>query len=278
MSLVRDVEIMSIADFTKQTEKSLTPFWQTNLLDAIFYTLLILSIAFFTFYPWTVNVASYMRQSKGPFVFFPVFAAAAVVYAYLNLRCGKGEFVVITAQVDSNNETLPPVASTEEARSVFGYALPVFFLHTLCLLLPALPIYLFATTVSGLPFTVCWAGIGLIFALALCTRLIGFLLLLLFGRDSLFAYFLSRMLLALLLFATILAGAAYNPLRCLYALHVGGVAPAWSWNDAYWRCMALITASLPLLAFLCHIQQRWKRKHRAQPRQLAPRRQRFPKR
>lgn len=277
MSLVRDVEIMSIADFTKQTEKSLTPFWQANLLDAIVYSLLILSIVFFMFYPWTVNVASYMRQSKGPFVFFPVFATAAVVYAYLNLRCGKGEFVVITAHVDAHNETLPPVVSTEEARPVFGYALPIFFLHTLWLLLPALPIYLLATAVSGLPFTACWAGIGLIFALALCARLIGFLLLLLFGRGSLFAYFLSRTLLALLLFATILTGSAYNPLRCLYDLHVG-VTPAWSWNDAYWRCMTLITASLPLLAFLCYLQQKWTRKNAAQLRQPTPRRQRFPKR
>ncbi len=263
---------MKIADLTQNSDKSLTPFWHKELLNVTFYSLLLLVIVFFAAYPWKTNVASYMRQSNGPFVFFPVFACAAVIYSYLNVRCGKGEFILTDAYVETYNETAPPIVSTEEERSVWAYVLPMFAAHTLCLLLPALPIFLLATVISGLPFTACWAGIGIVFTLAFCARMIGLLILLLFGRGSMFAYFLSRASIALLFFATIFAGAAYNPLRCLYDLHAGLVARAWSWNDAYWRYIALITVSMFALALCCHIQQRRRHKQALPQHRPIPRR------
>lgn len=264
--------IMNTADFTTRHNKSLTPFWQANLLNATLYGLLVLSIVFFMSYPWKTNIASYMRQGKGPFIFFPVFAAAAVIYTYLNMRCGKGEFVVITACVDSYNETLPPLVCAEEEHGVFRYALPIFLLHTLFLLLPSLPILLLATAISGLPFSSCWIAIGMIFVTALCARWFGFLLLLLFGHGSMFAYFATRIMMTLLLVATVSTTPAYNLMLGLYELHGGASGSAVWWSNEYARYAALMAVCSIFLAVLCQIQQKRRQQLAARQQQPAQRR------
>jgi len=265
---------MRMSELTTETQKSLTPFWQMNVLNAIFYSLLITSFVFFAFYPWKANIASYMRQSSGPFIFFPVFATAAIIYTYLSLRCGRGEFAIGNAYVESYNEQTPPLVYAEETRQVFRYALPMFLLHTLFLLLPALPIFLLATALAGLPFSSCWLGLSIIFATAFCARWIGFFLLLLLGRSSMFAYFASRIAIALLLFAMILTSSTYNSLRSLYDLHLSPSISIFSWNNAALQYIMLITGIAALFAMLCQWQQTRRQHQSAKQQQPISRRKR----
>ena len=155
-----------------------------------------------------------MRQGKGPSVFFPVMAAALVIYAYVQLRCGRGE--IVKSRFSENY--LRQLSTFEQEYSFMEYAFVEFLLHVVFLVLLIIPVLMLATSISGLPFIVLIQGVSVIFTAALLCRLIGFMTYLLWGRGGSIGYLIARVLMCIFLFVTALNLPVVNPVRLLYAL------------------------------------------------------------
>ncbi len=201
--------------FSDESEKSLSPFFAPKMLSTIFYSTLIITILLIIFWPWKLTLVSFIRQHRGPFVFFPVCTATLILFAYIHLRCGCGEMVRSHFALSY----LKQITTFEQEYGFLQYGLVESLLHTIFSLLPVLPLFILATSISGLSFTTMGQGVSMVFITALFCRLLGFLTYLLWGRGSSLGYFVSRLTVCLLLFATAVHVPVINPIRILYALN-----------------------------------------------------------
>ena len=207
---------------TDTSEKSLAPFFAPKLLSATFYGVLIIGACMAVFWPWQQDLVSFIRQSKGPSVFFPVFTAALIIYAYVQLRCGRGEIIQSSFSVSY----LKNVPTFELENNFLSYGLVEFVLHILFSLFPVLPLLILATSISGFPLNALAKGIFIIVTTALFFRMIGFLTYLFWGRGSLLGYMMSRVCLMIFLALTAVYVPSINPIRLVYALNKNLSNPA----------------------------------------------------
>ena len=236
--------------FTDTSEKSLAPFFSPKILSAAFYSIVIPAVVLIIFWPWQPHLAFYVRQGRGPFVFFPVMTTALVLYAYVQLRCGRGEL----AKSRFSAIYLQQLPTLEQEYGFMEYALVEFLVHLLFLLLPLMPVLTLATAISGLSFMTLIQGVSIIFTTALLYRLIGFMTYLLWGREGLIGYLLARALMGIFLFVTAINLPLVNPIRLLYALNknLPDFGMSVSLATAYWWHIGMTSGLIVLLIPINH--------------------------
>jgi hypothetical protein len=183
------------------SEKTLAPWTSLVILNKLLYQGLAGALFFvFLFWPKTA-LAESIRQQEIPLCFFGIFGICLLMNAYLNLRCGLGEFTPI--------KEMPWIeyqknSTYEEERYFITYGLIGFILHTFLLLLPLLPLLLIAAGLSAIEPETAIQALGMILLLSLLCRLFGFWVYLWRGRKGAAAYFSTRIFFLLIFGITII--------------------------------------------------------------------------
>lgn len=206
---------MNFYFLTDESEKSLAPFFSKRVLETVMAGVAIVGIFLMIF--WSRRpLADFIAAGEGPRLFFLAFAATLIVYSYVNLCCGGGELVrrgfhMINYGIDK------PTHEIEIA--FYRYGLIAFFLHTVALLLPFLPLLALAAFSSAVSMATFAMALPILLTASLVCRLAGFLVYLFWGRSSTLGYFVARLVMILFFFATLFLVPAVNPLRLLYLLN-----------------------------------------------------------
>ena len=206
---------MNFYFLTDESEKSLAPFFSKHVLEAVMAGVVIVGVLLIIF--WSRRpLSELIAAGDAPTIFFLIFSATLIVYSYLNLCCGGGDLVRRSYHM-LNYQTDNPTHEKEIA--FYRYGMVEFFLHTLLLLLPFLPLLSLAAFGSAVSMITFIMAVSTLFATSLFCRLSGFLTYLFWGRSSTLGYFAARALMIFFVFATILFAPAINPLRILYLLN-----------------------------------------------------------
>ncbi|RJQ64771.1 MAG: hypothetical protein C4530_01675 [Desulfobacteraceae bacterium] len=230
---------------TDDSERSLAPFFSPPLLSATATGLYIVGCVLLLFWP-RQELFRFIGTNSEPLLFFQVFSTAALVQAYLNLRCGRGEMV--------KQDDLPyfrkEVSTHETERNFLRYGLKGFLLHTIFLILPFLPLLLVASSISGVSAAVFAEAVSVLWITSLLCRVFGFFVYLLWGRLSYAGYLTVRVFGILLLFATAAYSAALNPLLLLYHMNKGVQNPL---QDSYRIYVAAAACAILLLTVIDNV-------------------------
>ena len=206
---------MKLYFLTDESDKSLAPFFSKHVLEAVLAGVVIAGIFLIVF--WSRRpLAESIATGNESTLFFLVFAATLIVNSYVNLCCGGGELVRRGYHM-MNYQTEGPTHEKEIA--FYRYGMIEFFLHTLVLLLPFLPLLSLAAFSSAVSIITFIMGVSVLFTTSLYCRMAGFLTYLFWGRSSTLGYFAARILMIFFVFATIFFAQAVNPLRLLYLLN-----------------------------------------------------------
>jgi hypothetical protein len=200
---------------TDESEKSLAPFYSKRVLETVLVSVAIVGaflIVFWSRRPFSELIATGNEST----LFFLIFAATLIVNSYVNLCCGGGEMIrkgyyIINYQTDK--------PTYEKEIDFYRYAMIEFFLHTLLLLLPFLPLLSLAACSSMVSMTTFIMAVSILYTAALFCRMSGFWVYLFCGRSSTLGYFAARALMIFFVFATIYLAPAINPLQVLYQLN-----------------------------------------------------------
>lgn len=201
---------MKFEYLTDTSEKSLSPFFSPKMIGVMFDSLVVIGMAFFICWPWRRSLADFISQNTTPLAFFQMFTATLIIYSYIHIRCGRGEFSEGNAFYDQ------AVVTFEEENSFWRYALIEHLLHVLFLFLPVIPCLMLVTSVSGLPLLTFLKACSVVLTTLLLCRFLAFLFYLLWGRASLVGYLLARIFLVFMLIGTIGFFPSINPILLLY--------------------------------------------------------------
>jgi hypothetical protein len=200
---------------TDESEKSLAPFFSKRVLEAVLAGVIVIGVALIIF--WSRRpLSEIIAAGDAPTIFFLIFAATLIVYSYINLCCGGGDLVrqgYLMIHYDTDKPT------HEKEIAFYRYGMIEFFLHTLLLLLPFLPLLSLAAFSSAVSMITFIMAVSVLFATSLFCRMSGFLTYLIWGRSSTLGYFCARALMIFYVLATIFFVPAINPLRLLYLLN-----------------------------------------------------------
>jgi len=200
---------------TDESEKSLAPFFSNYVLEAVMAGVAIVGALLVLF--WSRRLLpELIAAGDAPTIAFLIFAATLIVYSYLNLCCGGGDLVrrsyhMIYYDTDK--------ATHENEIAFYRYGMIEFFLHTILLLLPFLPLLSLAAFGSAISMVTFIMAVSVLLATSLLCRLSGFLAYLIWGRSSALGYFAARALMIFFVLATIFFAPLINPLRILYLLN-----------------------------------------------------------
>jgi len=128
-----------------------------------------------------------------------------------------------------------------------------FFLHTLFLILPFLPILILSASISGVSLALLAKAMSVVFAASFFCRMFGFIIYLFWGRLSSFGFWFARAFLVVFIFATAFFAPFINPLRMLYELNRSLESMTGSFRDAYFFYMAAVMGGNAFLVILSHI-------------------------
>ena len=200
---------------TDESEKSLAPFFSKRVLEAVMAGVVFVGVALVIF--WSRRpLSEIIAAGDTPTIFFIIFAATLIVYSYINLCCGGGD-LVRQGYLMIHHDTDKPTHEKEIA--FYRYGMIEFFLHTLLLLLPFLPLLSLAAFSSAVSMITFVKAVSVLFTTSLFCRMSGFLTYLILGRSSTLGYFSARALMIFYVLATIFFAPAINPLRLLYLLN-----------------------------------------------------------
>jgi len=200
---------------TDESEKSLAPFFSKRVLEAVMAGVVFVGVALVIF--WSRRpLSEIIAAGDTPTIFFIIFAASLIVYSYINLCCGGGD-LVRQGYLMIHHDTDKPTHEKEIA--FYRYGMIEFFLHTLLLLLPFLPLLSLAAFSSAVSMITFVKAVSVLFTTSLFCRMSGFLTYSILGRSSTLGYFSARALMIFYVLATIFFAPAINPLRLLYLLN-----------------------------------------------------------
>ena len=197
------------------SKKNLAPFFAREVLQALMTSVVIVGAVLIVFWP-RQPLAEFVMTNRSPTVFFLVFAAALIVHSYVNLSCGGGEMIRQGYHMMSYKTDRP---TYEIEFTFYRYGLIEFFLHTLILLLPFLPILSLAGFISATSLITFLMAVTVLLTTSLLCRMAGFLAYLVWGRYSTIGYFAARAMMIFFVFATLLFAPLINPLHLLYRLN-----------------------------------------------------------
>ena len=153
---------MNFYYLTDESEKSLAPFFSKRVLETVMAGVAIVGVFLMVF--WSRRpLAELITAGNAPTIFFLVFAATLIVYSYVNLCCGGGELVRRDYHM-MNYRTDKPTHEKEIA--FYRYGLIEFFLHTIVLLLPFLPLLSLAAFNSAVSMTPFIMAVSVLFTLS----------------------------------------------------------------------------------------------------------------
>jgi hypothetical protein len=222
--------------FIDESERSQAPFFSTTILNLVFGAMLITVAVLFLAWP-KKDLYYYVKFGEVPLVFMAVSVAILLTIAYINLRCGTGELV----RDDFPYRLVPKKSLTHEERHGFmGYAFVAMVLFTLFLLLLFFPFLAMAAAIAITPLIDVVRSAVIIFAVALCCRLTGFMLFLIYGKGAKMGQLLSRGFYFLFIFATAPFAPQINPLMQIYTMGEGGG------SDRFLIALAAVIALLTL--------------------------------
>jgi hypothetical protein len=197
---------------TDESDKSLAPFFSRRVLDTVMGSVFIVGTLLTVF--WSRRpLSEIIATGNQPTIFFLVFAATLIVNSYVNLSCGGGELVRRGYHMMNYHTDNP---THEKEIDFYRYGMIEFFLHTLLLLLPFLPLLSLAAFCSAVSMITFIMAVSVLISMSLFCRMCGFSGYLFWGRSSTLGYFAARALMIFFVFATILIAPAVNPLRLLY--------------------------------------------------------------
>jgi hypothetical protein len=203
---------------TDHTEKNLVPWASFAIQNKLFWQGVTVTLVLMFLFWMKPDMVDYVRHYEIPMFFFWIFGISLVITAYLNLRCGLGEFTAIkeTPWIEYQKNV-----TYEEERPFVTYGLIGFILHTVLLLLPLLPLLLMAAGLSAVEPAIVLRALIMILLLSLVCRLFGFWIYLWRGRKGPAAYFSTRLFFLLLFGVSIMFKGKSNPLVLLYNLNKG---------------------------------------------------------
>ena len=223
---------MKLYFLTDESEKSLAPFFSKHVLGSLMAAVAITALVLVVF--WSRQpLAEILAGGNVPTTFFLVFSAALLAASYVNLCCGAGELVRRSYYL-MVNQTEDPVHEKEVA--FYRYGLIEFFLHTVLLLLPFLPLLFLAAFGSAVSMPAFAMAVSILFTASFFCRMSGFLVYLIWGRSSTLGYFVARAHMVIFVIATIFVIPAVNPLRLIYQLNHS--------PDGLGRAFAIYTAAV----------------------------------
>jgi hypothetical protein len=234
--------------FVDSSGHALVPFFSKTVLFATFYDLLILIGLVVATWPWQ-GLIVYMKDQRIPYTFAIVFIGLLVVQTYLNVRLGRGEIGVSYhfTREKIHQQYLP----TEVMTSFIRYGLIKSCLHIVVLLLPALPILLLVTAISGYSLLASAKALSVVAAATLLCRLWGFLLYILWGNTSIIGYFFARVFLAGVIYLSAFLKIPVNPIRIIYRTDVDATLSQSSWAQPYVLYMFMTSGCILVFIVLC---------------------------
>jgi hypothetical protein len=248
--------------FIDSTGHALVPFFSKRIMSTAFYITLILGGLTILTWPWQGFVI-HMKDQRVPFTFPVVFIGLFAIQTYMHLRLGRGE---IGINYHFTHEKIhQQYLATEVVRPFLQYGFVKFCFQIVALLLPALPILLLATAISGFSLLTCLKALSVVATAALICRLWGFWLYELWGNASIFGYFLARIFLAGTMYLTGFLKTPINPLRVLYQMDSDKSASQSLFEQPYVLYILMAFGCILLLVFLCEWSGRHNRRKSGLP-------------
>ncbi|RPI79982.1 MAG: hypothetical protein EHM45_00640 [Desulfobacteraceae bacterium] len=240
---------MKFEYMTDNTEKTLAPWASLDILNKLFWQGTTAALIFLFLFWREKDLPELIRRQETPMFFFWIFGICLVMTAYLNLRCGLGEFTSIkeTPWIEYQKNV-----TYEEERPFATYGLIGFILHTVLLLLPLLPLLIMAAGFSAVEPPIVFRALAMILLFSLVSRLFGFWIYLAWDRKGPAAYFSTRIFFLILFGATVGFKEKGNVFVLLFALNKGETPLIGPGLTAY--ALQMLSAAVWALAFSGMIQ------------------------
>ena len=205
---------MDFSYLTDDSHNSLTPFFMPRVLFNT-YTIVCI-IGGFSLLIWPRKSASFLiTENIIPNHFFIISLIALAALSFINLYCGRGEF--LKSEYFSSIGKDADLFETE--RNFITYGLVGFLIHTIFLFLPFLPILILSASISSVAFNDFILVISIIFLGSLFCRMFGFTTYLIWGWWKTIGYLVSIILGLFYLFISKLLYSELNPIWILYIIH-----------------------------------------------------------
>ena len=231
---------------TDDSEKSLVPFFSPMMLNITFNCVWIFGSLLLVFWPQK-ELFHFLKGHKAPLTFLSVFVGTLIVSSYISLRCGRGE--IFTKNIFSRM-VREGIATLEEKNDFLSYGLVQFILHTVFFLLLALPLLILSAAISGISLQAFLKGLSILFTASFLCRLVSFFIYMLLGRWSFVGFLTTRFFFIFFFFATFVFAVYANPIRLIYALHIGEEIQTSFQMNAYFFYIMIVTSAILILTLI----------------------------
>ncbi|MCP4749854.1 MAG: hypothetical protein GY866_03085 [Proteobacteria bacterium] len=202
---------------TDKRAASLTPLFSPRIISNIFTGIWIVSLLLLLFWPQK-DLYYYLQENAIPINFLVVFAAALLVVSYTNLSCGKGDMIHLDF---ISRVTRTELAPLEEERGFVLNGIFVFFVHSLFLFLPFLPVLVISAAMSKISLPVLLKSLSVLYSSSLLCRLFGFQIYLLWGKWSQVGSIICGLFYLFFFIATGFAAPFVNPVLLIFNFFKG---------------------------------------------------------
>lgn len=224
---------------TNDSEKSLVPFFFPRILFASYG--MVFMIGVLCLLAWPRNSSLYLVSVNSiPSHFFLTAAVSLIACAYVSLHCGRGDLVKRSYLGRLKKEERP----LETERSFLTYGLIEFFLHSLFLLFPFVPLWILSAATSGIPLPDMAGAVCVIFSAAFLCRMFGFTTYLVWGWWNVAGYLTGLIVSIYFIFISALFTPRVNPVLLLYKLNRSGGDTAFFFTETYSGYMAVIVPAI----------------------------------
>lgn len=245
---------MNFDFLTDDSERSLSPFFLPRVLYASYG--MVFLVGALSLLAWPRHPSLYLVSGNSvPHHFFLTAAVTLIVYAYANLHCGRGDLVKRSYLGRLKKEERP----LEEERSFLTYGMIEFFLHSLFLFFPFLPLWILSASVSGLSLTDMTGAVSIVFSAGLLCRMFGFTTYLIWGWWGVAGYLAAIALSLYFILVSVLFTPGINPVLLLYKLNTSVEVTAFFSTKPYSEYMTVI---LPAILFFILANFLLVRRHR----------------
>ena len=214
---------------TDDSEKSLSPFFSPMMLNITFNCVWIFGVLLLAFWPQK-ELFHYLQGNRYPLTFLSVFVGTLLISSYVNLRCGRGE---IYPKNIFSRMLREGTATHEDENDFLSYGFIQIILHAVFFVLLALPLLILSAAISGISLRAFFQGLSILVTTPVLCRLVSFFVYTLLGRWSFIGFLFTRIFFAFFFFATWVWVDYANPIRLLYAIHIGGRGPTVFQISAY---------------------------------------------
>lgn len=230
---------MDLDYFTDDSERSLAPFFLPRILFASYGTVFLVGVLSLLVWPRHASLY-FLSVNSVPNHFFLTASVSLIVFAYVNLHCGRGDLVRRSYLGRLEKEERP----LEKERSFLTYGMIEFFLHSLFLLFPFLPLWILSASISGISLADMTGAVFIIFTTSLLCRMFGFTTYLVWGWWNVAGYLTGISLSIYFIFVSALFTPGINPVLLLYRLNTSVEDTAFFSTKIYSEYMAVILSAI----------------------------------